>query len=82
MSRLLGSNVLQLYLLHCLCYPEFALGNKASNSNAAAIMFLWWSKLIRIFTLRQYQASEKYPSVLSTPLIFFKDNSCLLLPGQ
>ena len=46
MLRLLGSNVLRLRLLHCLCYPEFSLGNKASNPNVAAIML-------------QYQASEK-----------------------
>ena len=51
MSRLHGSNVLDLRLLHCLCYPEFPLGNKASNHNGAAIMLLWWSRLTRIFTL-------------------------------
>ena len=49
MSRLHGNNVLRLCLLHCFCYPEFSMGNKASNPNAAAIMLLWWSKLTRIF---------------------------------
>ena len=59
MLRLHGYNVLRLRLLHCLCYPEFSLGNKASNPNAAATMLLWWSKLTRIFTLKIIQASEK-----------------------
>ena len=64
MSRLQGSNVLRLRLLHCLCYPEFSLGNKASNLYAAAIMLLWWSKLTRIFTLKIEKASP--------PLTFLK----------
>ena len=71
-SNVHGSNVLRLGLLHCLCYPEFSLGNKASNPNAAAIMLLWWYKLTRIFTLRLYQFLKKYPFILSPPLIFLK----------
>ena len=50
MSRLLGSNVLRLRLLHCLCYLKFSLDNKVSNPNAAAITLI--SKLTRIFTLK------------------------------
>ena len=65
MSRLHGSNVLRLRLLHCLCYPEFSLGNKAkaSNPNAEANMLLWWSTLTRIITLRYSQNSLKRHSL-------------------
>ena len=31
-------NVLRLRYMHCFCYPQFLLGNKVSNSNAAEIM--------------------------------------------
>ena len=51
MSRLHGSNVLRLRLLHCLCNPELSLGSGTSYHNAAAIMLLW-TKLTRILTLR------------------------------
>ena len=67
MSRLHGSNVLRLRLMHCLCYPDFSLANTASIPNAASTMLIWWS----IFTLRQYQASEKVSFHFSSATYLF-----------
>ena len=47
--RLHGSNALRLHCMRCFCYPEFLLGDKISNPDAATIMLLWWSKTT-IFT--------------------------------
>ena len=49
MSALHGSNELRLRCMHCFCYPEFLLGNKVFNPNAAASMLLWWSKMTIVY---------------------------------